>query len=132
MYGSQIDFAELVGVVEIPDLIENDETFDRRISHISSIGSVSLAPSIDLENMNVTEFDEGIQLEDSSKGKVKGSLIMSYFRAGGNWLVLCILIFLFVFAQFLASAVDYWVSYWQVVFSFFCNWHGKMEFILNV
>lgn len=64
--------------------------------------------------MHVTEFDEGIQLEASSKGKVKGSLLVSYFRAGANWPVLFIVISLFVFAQFLASAVDYWVAFWQV------------------
>lgn len=112
LYGSQIDFAELVGVVETADPVDNDESFDRRISQISTI---SLAPSIDVENPNVTEFDEGIELEATSKGKVKGSLLLSYFRAGADWPVLCLVIFLFVFVQFLASAVDYWVSYWQVL-----------------
>lgn len=111
MNTSGIDFAELVGVDEPSETIVND----RKMSKTSSMGSTFHSPSIDLENNSVTKFDEGVELEASSKGKVKGSLFVSYFRAGANWPVLCIIIFLFVFAQMLGSAVDYFVSYWQVI-----------------
>lgn len=82
------------------------------MSRISSVGCISLSPSVDSENVNVTEFDEDLKLEDSSKGKVKGSLLMSYLTAGDNWPLVCILIFLFVFVQALANSADYGVSFW--------------------
>lgn len=52
------------------------------------------------------------QMESSSKGAVKGSLMGNYFRSGGHPLVLFIVIVLFIMAQLLASASDYWVSFW--------------------
>lgn len=51
-------------------------------------------------------------MEESSKGKVKGSIAVQYFKAGAHWSVLLFVLFTFVFAQFLASATDYWVSVW--------------------
>lgn len=54
----------------------------------------------------------GFGMEASSKGKVKGSITANYFKAGANWFWLFILVLLFIVAQFLASAADYWVSIW--------------------
>lgn len=51
------------------------------------------------------------QMESSSKGKVKGSNALNYFRASSNWCVLGMLAVLFVLAQLFASGADYWVSY---------------------
>lgn len=56
--------------------------------------------------------NEGVQMEDSSRGKVKGSISINYFTAGANWCVLFLLISAFVVAQLVASAADFWVSIW--------------------
>lgn len=55
---------------------------------------------------------EGVQLEASSNGKIKGSNAVSYFKAGAQWPALLGLLFLFVATQILASAADIWVSIW--------------------
>lgn len=76
-------------------------------SSLSSSGSLNAPKSDDIEKK-----DLGIGLEASSKGKVKGSLTVNYFRAGASWPTLFIVLFSFVFVQCLASSVDYWVSVW--------------------
>lgn len=97
-----------------------EESFDlnnESISRTSSIRSVSTNP----DGQNVVESEEendhskkneGMALEASSKGKVKGSLTLNYFRAGDHWSVLLIVLFSFLLVQFLASVTDYWVSVW--------------------
>lgn len=111
LYRNHNDFVELVGIVET-EAVEQIGTFDRRVSESSSLSSNSSAEQ-ETKNVNGSgKKDEGVQLEASSKGKVKGSLSLNYFRAGANWVGLLGMAFLFVFVQFLASAVDYWVSVW--------------------
>ena len=51
-------------------------------------------------------------MEESSKGKVKGSVTANYFRAGANWFGISLLLIFFIISQILASAADYWVSVW--------------------
>lgn len=50
--------------------------------------------------------------EESSKGKVHGSLALKYLLAGGNLCLVSFVILLFLIAQFFASASDYFVSFW--------------------
>lgn len=52
------------------------------------------------------------QLEASSKGKVKGSLILNYLKSAKRPLTLTFVVVTFVLAQTLASLADIWVSYW--------------------
>lgn len=116
LYRNHNDFVELIGIIET-GVVETIETFGRRTSETSSIRSLSSDSSGEQDSKNVNDNnnekkDEGLQLEASSKGKVKGSLSLHYFRAGANWSILLGLACLFVFVQFLASAVDYWVSVW--------------------
>lgn len=51
------------------------------------------------------------KMENSSKGKVKGSNGLNYFKAGAHWAVLAPLVVLFFIVQLCASGADYWVSY---------------------
>lgn len=76
-----------------------------------SSGKASLSGSKH-EDIEEELKDEGVQMEESSKGKVRGSVSAAYFRAGAHWSVLFVLGFLFVFVQVLASGADYWVSIW--------------------
>lgn len=116
MAQSGVDFAKLVGMDEEPANDEHIGTGNR--SRKSSVTSTSSEKSSKLdsenfiENVKEEQKDEGIQMEESSKGKVKGSVSASYFKAGAHWSVLCVLGFSFIFVQILASGADYWVSVW--------------------
>lgn len=111
LYQNHNEFVELVGIVESEKSVEKSEILSRRNSKTSSIKSLPGKPNSINLNESIKK-DEGVQLEASSKGKVKGSLSLQYFRAGGSWSTLFGLASLFIFVQFLASAVDYWVSVW--------------------
>lgn len=82
---------------------------DKSIRSLST--SASKASSHDDDNIQ-EEIEQGVGLEESSKGKVKGSVTLNYFRAGGNWFGLSVILILFIVSQILASAADYWVSVW--------------------
>lgn len=117
---SGLDFAELVGTNETA---ENDELSERRMSRqmskqisVISLRSMTLGAFGSTESLNTEELidenTEGVGMEESSAGKVKGSVAMKYFKAGGS----CFMVFLVIFSlgleQVLASFVDYWVSVW--------------------
>lgn len=114
---SGVDFAKLVGINET----DNDENPNKGFRKMSRQMSTFSASSISLNgSADGSEFDdeddegktEGLQLEESSKGKVKGSIALNYFRAGSHWSILVVLGILFLVVQLLASAADYWVSIW--------------------
>lgn len=102
---------------ETPEIGENsklanpNKTISRRSSvvSISSSGKSSVSGS---QQFNNDEVDEGMQFEESSKGKVKGSVSRQYFTAGAHWSILSLIGFSFIFVQVLASGADYWVSEW--------------------
>lgn len=127
MAQSGVDFAKLVGVKEPPPSEENTEmkktsneenteigNRSRRSSVWSTASGQSSIYELDEFNENVEdeEKDEGIQMEESSKGKVKGSMSAAYFKAGAHWTVLLVIAFSFIFVQVLASGADYWVGIW--------------------
>ena len=106
MASTRDDFAQMIGFNEHHHVI--------RQQSISSVSSNKISESemrIQSEHKNEEE-DKGVQMEESSKGKVKGSVSLQYFLAGGNWIVLILLIMLLLFVQILASGSDYWVSIW--------------------
>lgn len=117
---SGLDFAELVGSDETG---ENEESSERRLSRqmtkqIStiSIRSLSLASYGSTETLSkeevIDESTQGYGMEESSEGKVKGSIALKYFRAGGNWFFVFLLLISFALSQLLASVADYWVAVW--------------------
>lgn len=118
LYKKDVDLAELVGMVGKPQVKDNSETFSRQNSKSHSIRSSSSTSLNNTEDGKAVKMfddnikDRGVQMEASSKGKVKGSISVNYFKAGGHWFILLILLFSFLFVQFLASATDYWVSVW--------------------
>lgn len=116
MAKSGVDFAKLVGIEETA---ENEENPDKRPmsrrSSTRSASSNSLNGSTDGSDIDDDEDGkktEGVELEASSKGKVKGSIAGNYFKAGAHWSILFVLAISFLIVQFLASAADYWVSIW--------------------
>lgn len=112
---SGVDFIEMVGTVDTPEIRDNADMFKRQKSQTLSIRSTST------ESLNsFTEFQEiesaenAMHAEGSSKGKVKGSLFVNYFRAGANWFILLFLCTFFLFVQVLGSSADYWAMIWYV------------------
>lgn len=52
------------------------------------------------------------ELEASSRGTVKGSLLLNYLRSARRPFTLAFIIVTLLLAQLLASSADIWVSYW--------------------
>lgn len=79
---------------------------------------MSLASLVDTIAGDESEEEEEKQIqvkelqEESSKGKIKGSILFKYFLAGGNWFFIFTVCLLYILTQLLASGTDYWVSYW--------------------
>lgn len=114
---SGVDFAELVGTHEKVNE-DNPEGIERQMSRqhsTRSVSSISLNGSADGSDLDVDEDKDeikGIEMEASSKGKVKGSVFANYFKSGAHWSILIVLGISFITVQFLASSSDYWVSVW--------------------
>lgn len=78
----------------------------------SAVSELSIADSLLLEEENEHELKTKDMQEESSKGKVHGSLALKYLLAGGNLCLVSTVVLLFFIAQVFASAVDYFVSFW--------------------
>lgn len=100
-----LDFAELMGSDETG---ENEESLERRMSRQFSTQMSTISNKEEI----IDESTQGVGMEESSKGKVKGSIAIKYFRAGGNWFLVFTILLSFGLAQVLASVSDYWVSVW--------------------
>lgn len=112
---SGVDFAAFLQSDQT-DADEDSYSVKGRPSRTNSMASI--ARSVE-EGLNEAEAPEKMksveqlqQLEQSSKGMVKGSVFSMYLRSGSNWFVLFIIMLMFIVTQFMASAADYWVSYW--------------------
>lgn len=116
---SGVDFAALLQTEELDETSDGQEGKSRSRTHsrasIRSVSSSSLHSSDgeeEEEDQKVKSVENLQQMESSSKGKVKGSLLGNYFRSGGHSVTLFIVGLLFLLAQILASISDYWVSFW--------------------
>ena len=81
----------------------------RRISRISTKNENSD------EKVTGREPDEvklPVNVETSSKGKLKQSIYIEYFRSGANLCVVFLIGILFLLAQIAASFIDWWMAYW--------------------
>ncbi|XP_055306876.1 ATP-binding cassette sub-family C member 4-like [Sitodiplosis mosellana] len=113
-----VDFAELEEIVEQLEGAENVRKISQQMSRKSSTQSAysvnsrtDKSESEDEEDGNSDE-DVGILMEATSKGAVKGSISWNYFKTGAHWSIIISLFFSFFLVQFIASAIDYWVSVW--------------------
>lgn len=124
---SGVDFVTLAANVPEDPAKQTKGDRNRRFSQsAASIHSVSTIASSkagekeedgsengDAGDDNQDEHDRFIApLEESSKGRVQGSVAMNYFAAGAHWSVLAITFVSFLVTQILASSVDIWVSDW--------------------
>lgn len=138
---SGVDFATLLESEETDEANESAEIKGRSRTHsrssTRSTSTTSLNSNTDEEEdrspraARAKSVEEIQQMESSSKGKVKGSVIGNYFRSGGNPVILFFVGVLFLLAQIVASASDYWVSYWWVFDLIEPAWKSR-DFVINL
>lgn len=82
------------------------KSLEKSIEEIENKKSNEIESIADEQNALVKE------LEASSKGKVKGSLIVNYLNSAKRPFTLVFILVTLLLAQALASLADIWVSYW--------------------
>jgi len=100
---------------KINEIAEEVETFKRSLSRCSSVSSTST----NLDEIVGSDFDDDEiepevhkNVEESSKGKIKGNLAMHYLKAGGSIPKIIFVFILFLATQAIASTFDYYVGFW--------------------
>lgn len=101
--------------IKIKDTSQSNEPNSMNILKTSSLILNKKHDELEVIQKNNTE-ESGVlkELEASSKGKVKGSLLFNYFKSTKQPCMLVIMVSTFILAQVLASIADVWVSYWYV------------------
>lgn len=107
MIDAGIDLVNFNAVEDKARSQDGSEKYERQPS-IQSLASSVNESICDDDNVEA----KGVQFESSSKGSVKGSLVLAYFKAGASWPVLFAIFASYVIVQFLASFADFWVSVW--------------------
>jgi ATP-binding cassette, subfamily C (CFTR/MRP), member 4 len=100
-------------IAKITEQKEEQETM-RRLS-VSSKSSVNSEKQSEQEISNNVHDAKNFKLsnvEESSKGKIKGNVVQNYLKAGGSYFKLGFGIFLFLLTQTIASCFDYFIGYW--------------------
>nr|XP_040220684.2 ATP-binding cassette sub-family C member 4-like [Anopheles coluzzii]XP_040220685.2 ATP-binding cassette sub-family C member 4-like [Anopheles coluzzii]XP_040220686.2 ATP-binding cassette sub-family C member 4-like [Anopheles coluzzii]XP_040220687.2 ATP-binding cassette sub-family C member 4-like [Anopheles coluzzii]XP_040220688.2 ATP-binding cassette sub-family C member 4-like [Anopheles coluzzii]XP_049463568.1 ATP-binding cassette sub-family C member 4-like [Anopheles coluzzii]XP_04946356 len=125
---SGIDFVELVERKEVEGSelegggggdgdgsVGGGDRRSRRDSRASArSGGSSVHADVSDEEERDLAADAPVQsnMEGTSRGKVQGSLLLSYLGSGANGLIMCGLLALFLATQLAASGADYWVAFW--------------------
>lgn len=98
------------GVTKIP-LDNSNSTLESGMASEPSVNGEK--DDTDQMQNKIVEEDELLKkLEASSRGKIKGSLIVNYLKSSNRPCTLVFLVISFLLSQILASAADIWVSYW--------------------
>ncbi|RZB39027.1 multidrug resistance-associated protein [Asbolus verrucosus] len=97
---------------EAAKLVRQISTRSKTSSLASGISDLSIPESILQEENEEVEIKLKDLQEESSKGKVHGSLFFKYLLAGGNFIFVSVVLILYLVAQALASGVDFFVSFW--------------------
>lgn len=112
-----VNFAELEEIVEQLEGAENVRKISQQMTRKESSQSIHPVNGCKDESEGdneISDTDNGVPMEASSKGTVKGSVSLNYFKAGAHWSILLILLLSFLLVQFLASTIDWFVSVWYV------------------
>lgn len=105
-----MDFVQFLAPVDEP--IDDFDAISMPKSRKISIASNFSNDSFYSDCGNVDEKDDDFQMEESSKGKVKGFIPLRYFLSGTHWFVLILLAITFPIVEIIASSSDYWLSVW--------------------
>lgn len=110
---SGIDFASILAHSN-NECDEDVEALQNCPNPLSSRSTASMRALIN--GLHSDEPDEESELltnlEESSKGKVKGPLLWKYLNAAQRPFMLVFLVVSILGSQILASAADVWASYW--------------------
>ncbi|XP_056638683.1 ATP-binding cassette sub-family C member 4-like [Diorhabda sublineata] len=108
--------------VEIVRQISRQSRKSRKSSTTSLLSAKSIVESIleddmddsddEIENKNPQMKD---MQEETTKGKVLGSLMIQYFKTGANCCNVILILILYVSVQICGSLVDYFVSFWTTI-----------------
>lgn len=109
-------------VIKEENLIENDGVTEIPLDNSNSTLESGMAsePSVNGEKNDTDQMQNKIveenellrKLEASSRGKIKGPLIINYLKSANRPGPLVFLVISFLLSQILASVADIWVSYW--------------------
>ncbi|CAG9809558.1 unnamed protein product [Chironomus riparius] len=101
---------------DIKEIAEEVETFKRSLSRSLSVASTGSNLSDTLDNSfgddDEIEPDVHKNIEESSKGKIKGNIALHYLKAGGSIPKITFVFALFLITQAIASTFDYYVGFW--------------------
>lgn len=121
LLGSQVDYAQLLGLDESTDLAVEDKPESERMANgpissllrqMSRVSVRSKSSDKTLKEKDNEETVVPVNVEASSKGTLKHSVYMEYFRSGANMCVVSIIGAMFLLAQTAASIIDWWMAYW--------------------
>ncbi|CAG9859551.1 unnamed protein product [Phyllotreta striolata] len=105
-------------LLEVTKISRKRSVASRQSSLASAVSELSIPEELLKESNLSDDDDENHQVklidlqEESSKGKVQGSLLWQYLNQGGNACFVVFVLVLYLLAQVTASALDYFVSCW--------------------
>ncbi|XP_063224666.1 ATP-binding cassette sub-family C member 4-like isoform X2 [Bacillus rossius redtenbacheri] len=117
---SGVDFGRMVGTDKhdepqvSPGGDQSEKQSARRPSHLA-IKAGPEAVDEDCDGPPRPPGAPGDTREDSSRGKVVGSVWLQYLKSGLGWWGVLVLASGFLMLQMALSACDYWVAYWVMV-----------------
>ncbi|CAG5018046.1 unnamed protein product [Parnassius apollo] len=103
-------FEELLEEDEQPEAEGRAQLLRQRTMSIKSHISVNSTVA-EYGNENEEEPEETAELIE--KGRVSGSVYVKYFRAGGSWALLTLMLVSILLAQAVTSISDLWLTHWM-------------------
>ncbi|XP_031631875.1 multidrug resistance-associated protein 4-like isoform X2 [Contarinia nasturtii] len=108
-----LDINSILKRNENDSIVNGNRSLDLMQNRKSSLANSDDEADFFRENtMPFKEITFTKELEASSKGKIKGSLILNYIKSSKVPCALALLCTLFLITQAIASTADIWVSYW--------------------
>ncbi|XP_055307782.1 ATP-binding cassette sub-family C member 4-like isoform X2 [Sitodiplosis mosellana] len=117
---SGIDFTSMLHQTENDENEQESVENKRRNSASSQRSRLSSSGSLNKEGISPNEEENELneksemvkELEASSKGKIKGSMLLNYLNSANMPCALMFMYALFISTQLSGSIADVWVSYW--------------------
>jgi ABC-type multidrug transport system, ATPase and permease components len=124
LMASGVDYAQLLGLdnkAESDEAPFEDKPESERVTNgqinsllrqISQMSTRSKSSNKTSKKGEIEEISAPVNVEASSKGVLKHSVYIEYFRSGTNFCTVFIVTLMFLTAQTAASVTDWWMSYW--------------------
>ena len=111
---SGLDFAKLLVNEEEEEVDATDQPLNRSTSKNSGrAGKRQNSESSMASSFDDTAPQDNVEVEEKrAEGSIGMQIYKAYFKAGGGYCLVCIVLMFFLVAQLSASAGDYFLSYW--------------------